>query len=127
MPSSGLHSIWIGSPSTDVLGFTHIVPQVGTSGFHDTLWNPGPPYQNEDGDWAEDKLPPPLYELRRTGPACRSEVCSAGISAGKDASATCRLEASASVPDMGCIYLIERYQREVMEPTLAEPQGVAVR
>ena len=26
MPSSGLQLIWIGLPSTDVLGFTHIVP-----------------------------------------------------------------------------------------------------
>jgi len=31
------------------------------------------------------------------------------------------------VPDMGCVYLIETYQGEVMGPTLAEPQGVAVR
>jgi hypothetical protein len=30
MPSSGLQSIWIGLPSTGVLGFTHIVPQDGT-------------------------------------------------------------------------------------------------
>jgi hypothetical protein len=44
MPSSGLQSIWIRLPSTDVLGFTHIVPQGGTSGFHDTVWNPGAPY-----------------------------------------------------------------------------------
>jgi hypothetical protein len=41
MPSSGLHSIWIGLPSTDVLGFTHIVPQGGTAGFCDTLFQAG--------------------------------------------------------------------------------------
>ena len=47
MPSSGLQSIWIRLPSTDVLGFTHIVPQGGTAGFCDTLWNPGARYQED--------------------------------------------------------------------------------
>jgi hypothetical protein len=31
---------------------------------------------------AEDRLPPPLYELRRTGPGCRAVVRSAGVPAG---------------------------------------------
>ena len=44
MPSSGLQSIWIRLPSTDVLGFTHIVPQGGTSEFHDTLCKDPAPY-----------------------------------------------------------------------------------
>jgi len=43
IPSSGLQSIWIRLPSTDVLGFTHIVPRGGTSEICDTLWNPGAP------------------------------------------------------------------------------------
>jgi hypothetical protein len=38
MPSSGLQSIRIGLPSTRVLGFTHIVPQGGTSGFCGSLF-----------------------------------------------------------------------------------------
>ena len=56
MPSSGLQSIWVRLPSTDVLGFTHIVPQGGTSGFHDTLWNPGAPSSSKMGCMTEDRL-----------------------------------------------------------------------
>ena len=41
MPSSGLDTLWIGLPSTDVLGFAHIVPQGGTSGFHAKLFQTG--------------------------------------------------------------------------------------
>ena len=32
-----------------------------------------------------------------------------------------------SVPDMGCISYVATYVTEVMEPTVAEPQGVTVR
>ncbi len=32
-----------------------------------------------------------------------------------------------SVPDTGCIYYVVTYVTEVMEPTVAEPQGVTVR
>ena len=36
-------------------------------------------------------------------------------------------DARPSVPDMGCISYVETYVTEVMEPTVAEPQGVTVR